>query len=57
MAGTALQALRQATQNLRKTEESIPSLKEVVSTSRWRSIRRLVIVIVFVVVLAVALAR
>jgi hypothetical protein len=38
VAGMAFQAARNAIQNLRKTQESIPGLKNTASGARWKRI-------------------
>jgi len=55
-AGMAFQRARQALDNLRKTRETIPTLRKTASGARWRALRWLLIfgayavMVVFVIV-------
>lgn len=47
VAGMAFQGARYAIQNLRKTQESIPGLKDTAAGARWKRARWMVIGVVY----------
>jgi hypothetical protein len=57
IAGMAWQGLRQSLKNLRTAKDSIPTLKETASNSRWRAAKWGLIVIGYAAVVAFIVVR